>query len=97
MLDDMMGKLQQMKQFMDESKQRLENITVTGEAENGAIKITINGNRVVKDITINEDLLKDKEELQEILVVAMNRAIDEATKINEAEMAGSAKSFWPGL
>src|SRR4051812_43149347 len=96
MFGDMMDKLQQMKQMMDEAKQRLDTITLTAEAENGAVKIIISGNRQVKDIKISEDVMHDKEALEELLVVAMNRAIEQADKVNEAEMGSSAKTFLPG-
>jgi nucleoid-associated protein EbfC len=96
MFGNMMEKLQAMRQKMDEVKSRLENISVSGEA--GEVKVTANGNRRITDIKIGEALLAPdkKEELEELLAVAINRAIEQAGKINEDEMAASAKDLLPG-
>jgi DNA-binding YbaB/EbfC family protein len=98
MFGDMMGKLQDMKQKMDEIKKRLDTITVEGEAGNNAVKVRATGNRQIKSIEVNESLFKgDKEELEDLLVIAVNRALEKAEKVNEAEMAGAAKGIMPNL
>lgn len=97
MFGDMMNKLQEMKRKVDETKTKLDSLTVNGEAGNGKIKVVVNGNRKVKAITIQEPLATiDKEELEDLLIVALNRALEQAEKINEAEMAGAAKGILPG-
>lgn len=94
----MMGKLQEMKQRVEETKKRLDTITIRGEAGDGAIIVIANGNREIKDIKINDELLNsDKEELTELLIVALNRALEQAEKINESEMQGAAKGFLPNI
>jgi nucleoid-associated protein EbfC len=98
MFGDMMGKLHEMKQKMEESKKKLDALIVEGEAGNGSIKIRANGNRIIKSIVIKEELLKgEKEELEELLVVAMNRTLENADKVNEAEMSGTAKGMLPNF
>lgn len=92
-----MKKLQAMQQGVEESKKRLDNISVVGEAYEGKIKITLTGNRKMKDISIDEKLLNDKEDLEDMLVVAFNRALEKADGVNEAEMQGAAKGMMPGL
>jgi nucleoid-associated protein EbfC len=96
MFGDMMGKLQEMKQKMEEIKKRLETITVKAEAAEGAITVTANGNKKIVNVTISDEIAKgDKEELEDLLVVAINRAIEQAEKVNEAEMQGAASGFLP--
>lgn len=93
-----MGKLQEMQQRMEETKRRLDAINVEAEAGNGAVKITVTANRTVKNISINEELHKgDKEELEDLLVVAMNRALAEAERVNENEMRNAASGMLPGF
>lgn len=97
MFGDMMSKLQDMKRKVEETKAKLDTLTVNGEADNGKVKVTVNGNRKVKSISIQEQLTTiDKEELEDLLIVALNRALEQAEKINEAEMAGAAKGILPG-
>lgn len=93
----MFGKLAEAKQKAEEIKQRLDYITVTGEAENGAVKVVATGNRKIKDIFINEKLMADREQLQDILTVAVNRAIESADKLAEAEMQALSSELLPGL
>lgn len=91
----MMGKLNEMKAKVEEAKARLDHITVEGEAYEGSVRVMVTGNREVKDITINDKLLGDREQLQDMLVLAVNRALEKAEKVNEAEMQGTAKDFLP--
>ena len=95
-LGDMMGKLQEMKQKADEIKVRLD--TTILKCESGEIKIEITGNRHIQAITISNALQHgDQQELQEQLKSAINKAIAEADKINEAEMKKAASGMLPGL
>lgn len=94
-----MGKLQEMKQKVEETKKRLDTITVEGEAgsDNKNIKVRVTGNRQIKSVVISDELLNDKEELEDLLVIALNRALEKAEKVNEAELAGAAKGMLPGM
>lgn len=93
----MFGKLNEAKQKAEEIKQRLAGIVVTGEAENGAVRVEATCNRRIKDIFIDEKLLADKDQLQDILTVAINRALENADNLAEAEMQALAGQLLPGL
>ncbi len=94
----MMEKLQEMKQQMDQTKQKLETITVKGEAGDGAVVVTVSGNRELKSLSISEELQKgDKEELEDTILVAMNRAMKQAEDVNESEVQGQAQNMMPFL
>lgn len=96
MFDDLLGKLGDMKGKMDEAKEKLSNVSVSGKSGGNEVQVIADGNKLVKDIIINVDINEiDKEELQELLIIATNRAIDEADKIFASEMAGSAKDILP--
>jgi len=89
---DMFGKLQEAQQKMKESKERLALITVDGEAGDGAVKVTVTGNREVKSLEIAERLLEkdNKEELEDLVITAMNRALKAAENTWESEMKSVA-------
>ncbi|MDG1262661.1 MAG: YbaB/EbfC family nucleoid-associated protein [Flavobacteriales bacterium] len=95
MFGDMMEKLQAMKQSMEESKARLATITVEGKAD--GVTVIIDGNRKVKDIVVAPELLNDVEDLQDLLIVAVNKAIDAADKTNESEMGSKAQDLLGGM
>ena len=88
-----MGKLQEMKQKTEEAKTRLGNITVKGEA--GGVEVIANGNREIKDVMIPESMT-DREELQDMLVLAINKALETAKNCEETEMRGSMSDLLPG-
>ena len=99
MLGDLFGKFQEAQQKMQEGKQKLANLTVDGEAGEGAVKVSVTGAREVKTISIDNQLLapERKEELEDLLVIALNRALQEAEKLWEDEMKGLAGSMLGGL
>ncbi len=91
----MMKKLEQMQQQVEETKSRLNNVKLIGEAMEGKVRVEVNGNGVITDITAKEDLAKD--ELIDLIIVAANRALDQANRTKEMEMAQSAKGIIPGM
>ncbi len=94
----MLSKLSAMKQMADESKSKLDNLTVEGESGSGLVVITLTGNRELKSIKINADIkLMETEDLEDLLSVALKRAMDKATELNEKEVMSSAKNMFPGM
>ena len=98
-MGDMMGKLKEMQQRSEEVKKRLDTISVNAEAENGMVKVVCNGNRKISSIKISVELMQanDKEKIEELSLLAINRALEKAEKVAEAEMQGVAKGMLPGM
>lgn len=98
-MGDMMGKMQEMKQKSEEVKKRLDTISVSGIAEDGKVSAISNGNRKITSIQISEELFAnaDKERIEDLTIVAINRALEKAEKVSEAEIAGVAKGMLPGF
>ncbi|MGB5364324.1 MAG: YbaB/EbfC family nucleoid-associated protein [Aureibaculum sp.] len=94
-LSGMMEKLKEAQQKVAETKTRLNTVFVDGES-NG-VKVTVSANREVKSISIEDNLLNDKEELEDSLIIALNKAIEKANAINDAEMAAAAKNGLPDI
>ncbi|MFM1746326.1 MAG: hypothetical protein RLZZ630_2263 [Bacteroidota bacterium] len=96
---DILGKLGQMKSKMEEVKNRLDAVSVTGESGGGEVKVTVNGNRKVLSVRIEPHLLfpEKREEVEELVEIAMNRALDEATRVSEEEMKAVGKDLLPGF
>jgi len=95
----MFDKLMQAQQKAGEVKKRLDAITVTGIAEGGKITVTANGNKVVQSIVIDEELFKegDKEQLEELLIIAINKTMEQADTVSQTEMAAMTKEMFGGL
>ena len=93
----MMGKLKETQAKVEATKERLNTVLVDEKSSDGLLKITITANREIKSIAIDEELLKDKEQLEDYLIINLNKAIEKATKINEAEIAAVAKEGMPNI
>lgn len=96
-LSGMMDKLKHAQQEVEKTKVRLDSVLVDETSADGKIKVTLNANRKIKSITIDDALLNDVEELEDFLIITLNKAIDKASKINETEMANAAKSGMPNI
>jgi len=93
----MMSKLKEAKKKVEETKARLNTVLVDEASHDGKLKITLTANRTIKSIDIDDQLLADKEELEDYLVLTLNKAIEKATQINEAELAAAAKDGMPNI
>ena len=93
----MMGKLKETQEKMKQAKARLEHILVDEASQDGRIKITLTANREIKSVQIDDSLLQDKEELEDFLVMTLNKAIAKADKIQETELSSVAKEGMPNI
>lgn len=93
----MMGKIQETQQKIDETKKRLDTVLVDEQSTDGLLKVTLTANRRIKSITVDDALLEDKEQLEDYLVMVLNKAIDKAGAVNDAELAAVAKDGMPSI
>ncbi len=93
----MMGKLRDTQLKIEETKKRLDTVLIDEQSNDGLLKVTLTANRAVKSIEIDDSLLEDKEQLEDYLVLVMNKAIEKATKVNEAELAAVAQDGMPNI
>ena len=94
---NMMGKLKETQQKVEETKKRLDHVLVDEQSNDGLLKVTLTANRTIKNVTISEELMVDKEMLEDYLVTVFNKAIEKATNINELELAAVAKEGMPNI
>ena len=100
MFGDMSGMMQKIKDAqkkVEETKLRLNSVLVDETGADGKIKVTLTANREIKSISIDDALLSDKEELEDFLIITLNKAIAKASQINEHEMAVAAKAGMPNI
>ena len=96
-LSGMMDKLKQAQQEVEKTKIRLDSVLIDEASSDDKIKVTLTANREIKSIAIDDSLLSDAEELEDYLIITLNKAIEKASKINETEMAVAAKSGMPNI
>ncbi|PCI96294.1 MAG: hypothetical protein COB15_10875 [Flavobacteriales bacterium] len=101
MLGNMFNKkmMEKMQGQIESIKEKLNNISVIGEAENGNVKVVANGNRLLNSIELNDDFYKSasKEQITELILTAANRALEQAERVEKSEMSHAAMGMVPGL
>ncbi|MCA0133479.1 YbaB/EbfC family nucleoid-associated protein [Winogradskyella alexanderae] len=100
MFGDMMGmmnKLKEAQKKVEETKERLNTVLLKESSNDEKLSVTITANRSIKSISVDDELLGDKEMLEDYLILTINKAIEKATKINEAELAAVAKEGMPNI
>ena len=93
----MMGKLKETQKKVEATKKRLDTVLIDEKSSDGLLKITLTANRKIKSIAIADELLEDKEQLEDYLILTLNKAIEKATNVNEAELAAVAKEGMPNI
>lgn len=93
----LMGKLKETQQKVEETKKRLDFVLVDEKSNDGLLEVTLTANRKIKSIIISDDLLQDKEMLEDYLITVLNKAIEKATNVNETELAAVAKDGMPNI
>ncbi|NBW27828.1 MAG: YbaB/EbfC family nucleoid-associated protein [Flavobacteriaceae bacterium] len=91
----MMGKLKATQQRIEETKKRMDTILIDEQSADGQLKVTLTANNKIKSVEISNSLLEDKEQLEDYLIVVMNKAIEKATKVNQLELDAVAKIDMP--
>lgn len=95
----MLGNLMDFKKKAEEVQKRLSSIKVEGEAGNNSVKVIMTAEQKVESVSIDKNLLNEneKDQLEELLVVALNRAIESSKNIMKSEMAAVYKGVLPGM
>jgi DNA-binding YbaB/EbfC family protein len=94
---NMMGKLKETQQKIEATKLRLDSVLIDEKSSDNLLEVTLTANRKIKSISIDESLLNDKDQLEDYLILVLNKAIERATNINEAELAAVAKDGMPNI
>ncbi|MCX2478423.1 YbaB/EbfC family nucleoid-associated protein [Pedobacter sp. MC2016-15] len=95
----MFDKLMAAQQKAEEIKKRLDTVSVFAEVEGGAIKVTATANKAITAIEINEEFFKDadKEEVEELLLTAINKVLQQAESVSAQEMQAATQDMLGGL
>ena len=93
----MMGKLKETQEKVEATKKRLDTVYLREQSSDGLLSVSISANRVIKELTIDDRLLGDKEQLEDYLILTLNKVIEKATKVNETELAAVAKEGLPNI
>ncbi|MCB0631157.1 MAG: YbaB/EbfC family nucleoid-associated protein [Saprospiraceae bacterium] len=84
MFGDLFG---QMEEQQKELREKLKEITIEAEAGDGAVKVSANAAREIINIKVDPSVvdLDDLEQMEDLLLVAINRALEKAAVKEAAE------------
>lgn len=98
-IGDMMGKIKEMQERLNEAREQLDGITVDAEAGGGMVRVTANANRKVLKLEIDPEIIDkdDLEILQDLIVAAVNKAMVQAEERGKEEMQHATKGIMPNI
>ena len=93
----LMGKLQEAKAKAEETKQRLKTVIIDEQSSDGLLKVSATADGRIKEVSVDHSLLEDKEQLEDYLVLTLNKALEKAQNVHDTEMAAVAKEGMPNI
>jgi len=94
---EMMGKLQSAREDFEKLKRDLDSRSFTETSSDGTVSITLTGLATIKDIQIATGLMADKEQLEDSLVVMLNKALDKVKQNAMEEAQKTARESLPPI
>ena len=91
----LMQQIQRLQQQMAEAQEQLALEAVSATAGGGAVKVTMSGDQKCKSVEIAPELLKDAdaEMLQDLMLTAINLALDKSRELQEQTMGPLASGL----
>lgn len=95
----MLGKVKELQAKVKEAQDSLQFITATAESGAGMIVAKANGQKKIISIEIDDSLMRpeDKEMLADLVVAAVNKALDEAGEKAKDEMKRKTEGLIPNI
>jgi nucleoid-associated protein EbfC len=95
----MLGKVKELQARMKETQENLGKITEIGEAGAGMVKARANGKKQILSLEIDQDLMKpeDREMLQDLIVAAVNKALEKVEEKAKVELQKSTEGLMPNI
>mgnify|MGYP002777281884 CR=1 FL=1 len=94
---NIMNKVKEAQAKVKAAQDNLVHVTATGESGGGMVKATVNGQRQLIKLDIDPDIFNDKEMLQDLIVAAVNKSMQEIDGVIKAELKKSMEGVVPNI
>ncbi|MEL6356136.1 MAG: YbaB/EbfC family nucleoid-associated protein [Bacteroidota bacterium] len=97
MFGDMKKRMKEMQEKQENMKNLLAETSFSGVAGDGAVTVTCSGDRRIMDVAIDTGMIdpNDTELLEDLLVEATNRALQQAAEFEADQASGMMKDILP--
>lgn len=94
-INKLMQQAQQMQKDLEEANKQLNAMEFEGSASNGLVKVVCNGEYRVTSVDIDEAILnkEDKEMIQDLIMIAVNEAIQRVDQSKKDKFGSLASSL----
>ncbi len=94
-----LGKMKEIQERMKEAQESLVQLRAEGEAGGGMVKATVNGRKQVIKLDIDPDLLSpdDRETTQDLVVAAINKALEAIEEPIKARLSQATEGMLPNI
>lgn len=94
-INQLMKQAQAMQKQIEDASEKINAMEFEGEASNGLVKVVVNGENRVLSVDINKDILNadDKEMIEDLIMIAINNAIDKADETKKNSFSSMAQSL----
>lgn len=91
-INNIMQKAQEMQEELEKKQEELADKEVEATAGGGMVKVVMNGNQEVVDISIEKEVVDpdDPEMLEDLILAAVNNAKEKAEEMKQEEMGDIA-------
>lgn len=98
-MSNMFGKMREMQSKLKEVQDNLDQITAEGESGGGMVKAVVNGRKKVLSVTIEDSLMtpQDREMLQDLVVAAINTALQNVEVKSNEEIKKTTQGMIPNI
>ena len=96
-LPDMFGKIKEMQENLQKAKDSLNDIHVEAEAGGGMVKVIANCNKQILKLSIDPDVINDREMMEDLICAAVNKVMSIAEERSRQEMAKITQGMIPNI
>ncbi len=96
-LSSIFGKVKEVQDRMRQVQDALAQISIEGESGAGMVKATVNGQRKLQKIEVEDSTFQDKELALDLIVAAVNNAMEKADERAKQEIKKNTEGLLPNV